>query len=365
MAKLVEATYGDALYELAVSNNITDRLYDEAVVLLDIFDTDSELMAILNHPKIVREDRISIIENSIGKFVSKEMTGFLVTIADKDRCRYIPATLRFFIERIKEYKGIGTAYVTTPYELSDAINNAFVIDSKYYTDYQVMWMRDASDEVIWKIGMSSTSYGGALGKELLSYNNSTYNPRYHFAEAILDLYDENDKRASIFCTPTKDVNGDEVYLITKYPGNTDLDGGDIPRFVNMPKPLRLSEVYLVRAEAYYWLNDDENSQKDLSSVMRKRISGFGSLGVSGDDLLKEIKNERARELYLEGFRLSDLKRWHDPIKRQKQLYSLQGPYNNEMEVKYTDAKYRFTTWPIPKHEIEATNGLVVGNASNN
>jgi hypothetical protein len=228
-----------------------------------------------------------------------------------------------------------------------------------------MWMRDASDEVIWKIGMSSTSYGGALGKELLSYNNSTYNPRYHFAEAILDLYDENDKRASIFCTPTKDVNGDEVYLITKYPGNTDLDGGDIPRFVNMPKPLRLSEVYLVRAEAYYWLNDDENSQKDLSSVMRKRISGFGSLGVSGDDLLKEIKNERARELYLEGFRLSDLKRWHDPIKRQKQLYSLQGPYNNEMEVKYTDAKYRFTTWPIPKHEIEATNGLVVGNASNN
>ena len=54
----------------------------------------------------------------------------------------------------------------------------------------------------------------------------------------------------------------------------------------MPKPLRLSEVYLVRAEAYYWLNDDENSQKDLSSVMRKRISGFGSLGVSGDDLLK-------------------------------------------------------------------------------
>ena len=104
MAKLVEATYGDALYELAVSNNITDRLYDEAVVLLDIFDTDSELMAILNHPKIVREDRISIIENSIGKFVSKEMTGFLVNIADKDRCRYIPATLRLFIERIKEYK---------------------------------------------------------------------------------------------------------------------------------------------------------------------------------------------------------------------------------------------------------------------
>ena len=133
MAKLVEATYGDALYELAVSNNITDRLYDEAVVLLDIFDTDSELMAILNHPKIVRED--TIIENSIGKFVSKEMTGFLVTIADKDRCRYIPATLRFFIERIKEYKGIGTAYVTTPYELSDAMKSKVEKRLLETTDY--------------------------------------------------------------------------------------------------------------------------------------------------------------------------------------------------------------------------------------
>ena len=251
------------------------------------------------------------------------------------------------------------------YELSDAINNAFTIGSNYYTDYQVMWMRDASDEIIWKIGMSANSYGGALGRELLAYNGSTYSPRYHFPNAILDLYEDNDKRAAVFCTAKDDANGDEVNLITKYPGNTDLDGGDTPRFVNMPKPLRLSEVYLVRAEAYYWLNDDENAQKDLSSLMRKRISGFGSVGFTGEDLLKEIKDERARELYMEGFRLSDLKRWHDPVKRKKQLYSLQGPFNNELEVRYTDAKYRFTTWPIPKHEIEATNGLVVGNASNN
>lgn len=250
------------------------------------------------------------------------------------------------------------------YKLSDAINPAFMLGGESLTDYKVMWMRDGSDEIIWKIGMSSNSFGGALGKELLSYNGSTYNPRYHFSEAILDLYEENDQRASVFCSPNEDVNGDQVYLITKYPGNTDLDGGDTRRYVNMPKPLRLSEVYLIRAEAYYWLDDEENAQKDLTSLKRKRIINFGSVGLSGDDLLKEIKNERARELYMEGFRLSDLKRWRDPIKRKKQLYSMQGPLNNELEVKTSDAKYRFTTWPIPKHEIEATNGLVVGNASN-
>lgn len=251
------------------------------------------------------------------------------------------------------------------YELSDAVNKIYTLNSNVYSDYQFLWLKDSSDEIIWKIAMSSTSYGGALGKELLGYNNSAYSPQYHFPEEILKLYDDGDNRASVFAAQTADVNGDKVYMITKYSGNTDLDGGETRKFLNMPKPLRLSEVYLVRAEAYYWLNDDEKSQKDLSSVKRKRITGFGSVGAAGDDLLKEIKKERARELYMEGFRLSDLKRWRDPIKRSAQLYSMEGPLNNKLEVKSTDAKYRFTTWPIPKHEIEATNGLIVGNASNN
>lgn len=250
------------------------------------------------------------------------------------------------------------------YRLSNAIDNAYTIGSKYYTDYQIMWMFDQSDEIIWKIAMTPESYGGALGKSLIGYNGVSYNPQYHFPEAILDLYEDNDRRAAAFCTPTNDVYGDQIYLITKYPGNTDLDGGATPKYVNMPKPLRLSEVYLIRAEAYYWLDDDENAQKDLSTLKRNRISNFGSVSASGDGLLKEIKNERARELYMEGFRLSDLKRWHEPVKREKQQYSIEGPINNQLNVKYTDAKYRFTTWPIPQHEIEATNGLVVGNASN-
>lgn len=250
------------------------------------------------------------------------------------------------------------------FKLSDALTPAFSINGNPYTDYQIMWLRDGSDEIIWKIGMSVNSYGGALGKELLGYNGSAYSPQYHFPEAILKLYEDNDQRTVSFSGKTQDVNGNEVYLITKYPGNTDLDGGDRRKFVNMPKPLRLSEVYLIRAEAHYWLDNDEEAQKDLSTLKRKRIVGFGAVAAVGDDLLQEIKDERARELYLEGFRLSDLKRWRDPIKRTKQRYSTDGPLSNQLEVKYEDSKYRFTTWPIPKHEIEATNGLVVGNKSN-
>lgn len=266
-------------------------------------------------------------------------------------------------EYLKQSVEAATKVIETDaYTLADAV---YTTGGSNYSEYQLMWIQDSSNEIIWKIGMSANSYGGALGKELMGNYTGAFIPQYHFAEDILDLYGDTDRRAATFCSQQEDVNGDQVYIIIKYPGNPIIDGGAKKLWVNMPKPLRLSEVYLVRAEAYYWLGKEEDAQKDLSTLERKRMNGFGTISASGDDLLKEIQDERARELYMEGFRLSDLKRWHKDIKRDKQMYAMDGVNNDELNVKYGDAKYRFTTWPIPKHEIEATNGLVVGNASNN
>ena len=37
MAKLIEATYGDALFELAVQESKVDALFDEARVVIQVF----------------------------------------------------------------------------------------------------------------------------------------------------------------------------------------------------------------------------------------------------------------------------------------------------------------------------------------
>ena len=114
-----------------------------------------------------------------------------------------------------------------------------------------MWRYDEADEIIWKVAMSSDSYGGSLGNVFLNYNGATYNPQYIFSEQILNLYESNDFRTSVFCAQQENSAGNTVYMIVKYPGNPNLDGGLQQNFINMPKPLRLSEVYLIRAEAYY------------------------------------------------------------------------------------------------------------------
>ena len=96
MAKLVAATYGDALFELAVSQNQVDSIYEEALAVLNAFEENEELGKLLNHPKVVKEEKIKVIENVFGQFVSKEITGFLVTIVEKDK--------RFFEKKSRKTK---------------------------------------------------------------------------------------------------------------------------------------------------------------------------------------------------------------------------------------------------------------------
>ncbi len=147
MAKLVSATYGDALFEVAVEQNEVDSLYDEAQAVLESFNDNDDLMEFLNHPKIVKEEKIKTIENIYGRFVSKEMTGFLVTIVEKDRSRDIPAIFGNFMDRVREYKKIGTAYVTTPAELSAAMKQKLMdrlLKTTGYTEFNINYAVDES-----------------------------------------------------------------------------------------------------------------------------------------------------------------------------------------------------------------------------
>ena len=64
---------------------------------------------------------------------------------------------------------------------------------------------------------------------------------------------------------------------------------------------------------------------------------------------------------MEGFRLSDLKRWGKGFERKKQQNTIDGPSNNQLKV--TKDRVEFT-WPIPQHELDATGGVVLPNPSN-
>ena len=120
MAKLVSATYGDALFDVAMEKNTVDVFYEEAKAVYDAIGDNQELIGFLNHPKINKEEKVKTLEDIFSRFVSREMTGFLVTVVNKDRSNELLDILEYFLDKVREYKKIGRAYVTTPMELSDS-----------------------------------------------------------------------------------------------------------------------------------------------------------------------------------------------------------------------------------------------------
>ena len=119
MAKLVSQTYGEALFEVAVEEGTMDSLMEEVQSVLAIFQANEEYVKSLNHPKIPMEEKVSLLETAFKGKVSDQLTGLLTTVVEKGRFSEVEGILGFFVEKVREYKKIGTAYVTSAAPLTD------------------------------------------------------------------------------------------------------------------------------------------------------------------------------------------------------------------------------------------------------
>ena len=106
------------MFELALERNELDSIAEQVVVLTQSFAVNPELLKLLNHPKISKEEKISVIENIFRGRFSDDIVGFLVIITEKDRGAEIGNILNYFRAKVREYKKIGVARVTSAVELS-------------------------------------------------------------------------------------------------------------------------------------------------------------------------------------------------------------------------------------------------------
>ena len=251
-----------------------------------------------------------------------------------------------------------------------------IIDSKMYTlssvnaeysagvsYYDLMWQNDLSTEVIWKIGFTSSNYGGALGSVFFNYDYSSYKPDYVPAQWVLNLYAQTDGRYNTFfrTATTGYSHGLTWPLVYKYWGNQDLYAEAQLLNTSMPKVFRLSEQYLIRAEAYCNLETPDYSKagRDISTLRAARYTSGSSAALNADNAMEVIEEERVKELFMEGFRLQDLKRWGKGFERTPQDQSL----SNGSSLKVTADNPLFV-WPIPQHEIESPGANIKPNESN-
>jgi F-type H+-transporting ATPase subunit delta len=147
MAKQVDITYGNALFEFALEEGRLDDLYEEAQVLVDILRDNEELIRLLNHPHIDKEEKKKIIETAFGGRVSDELTGLMVMLAEKNHSAKLVDVFSYFIRQVKKAKNIGVAGVTSAVVLSDSQKKAIeqrLIETTAYDSMEVDYNVDGS-----------------------------------------------------------------------------------------------------------------------------------------------------------------------------------------------------------------------------
>lgn len=146
MAKLVSATYGEALFELAVEEGREEEFLDEIVQLKTLLAENPDFGKLMNHPKILKENKLEVLREVFEGRISKELLGFLHLIVSKDRYGEIDHILDYFIDEVKKRKGIGIAYVTTATDLSEAKKKEVEEKLLATTAFQKMEMHYQVDE---------------------------------------------------------------------------------------------------------------------------------------------------------------------------------------------------------------------------
>jgi len=214
-------------------------------------------------------------------------------------------------------------------------------------DFPYIWSDEEVGEVIWTVNFETANDGLPYGNIFFAPGNrNVYKP----SAQGLAIYDQaNDVRYdSYFWTvgTLNDVPKTPRLITLKNLGRSEPDG-----VVNW-KVYRTGEMYLIRAEANYRLNNQAAALADLNTLRKNRIFGFTDGTESGTALLDAIMTERRRELYAEGHRFFDLKRTVHVINR--------CPSNagSPSTICSLASNSRAWAWPIPFNETNANPNMI-------
>ncbi len=234
-------------------------------------------------------------------------------------------------------------------------------------DYAAVWTDDEGTELIFvpfgnKTEVSSVPATGSAWLTNDDENTSDFIP----VPEVFTSYTSGDIRRSCFLTVYDfEFEGTTAtgLAFCKFPGNSIFNQGNENPLKNKPKPFRTSELYLIAAEAAAATNQPTVANDYLRELRAARIPGYNGSDYTGDALVSQIRNERAKELIGEGFRMSDLRRWGVGFTRTCNYTTIGLPATlnsfiqpNSLNITYTPDYYMYV-WPIPQAEMDVNPQL--------
>lgn len=239
-----------------------------------------------------------------------------------------------------------------------------VIDSGTYqlysnSEWVDSWTKQFGSESIFELGIVPNE--NDRGNSSLSiyfrkqyYGSSSAGGQYFGSDYFLDRLgqDMDDVRWGVM-GDDREFESEDIHMGAsyKYSGDINLsgDGKSTATAVNI-KVIRLSEMYLIAAEAAFY--SDKDLAADYLNEIRKRAPNLPS-ATAGSITIDMILDEKSKELFTEGQRYFDMLRTGKPI-------TFNDDFNNlpiTKRDKTIDVTFDRIVLPIPKDEINANPDL--------
>lgn len=351
----VMGMYSRVFYQISLANEFIRNAQDEDDAVIQQYHAEARFLRALSHwhaldlygggtPFVTEDDPIGAFEpepidaDGLFDYIESELLALAEDDAmpaprDNDYGRVDQAAVWTLLAKLY----LNAELYTGQAMWSEAVEySERVIDEGGYSlheDYAELFMADngenASDEFIFAIpfdGSTTQSWGGttfiinaAIGGDMDAGDFGAEGwAGNRVTPQLVDKFDEEEDGRAMFFTEgqnreVEDLSSfSEGYAVTKWSNMTSTgESGPIPH-VNTDFPMfRLADVYLIYAEATVrGGGGDENRALELVNEIRERGYGDESGHISAGDLDEElILDERARELYWESHRRTDLNRF--------------------------------------------------------
>lgn len=235
---------------------------------------------------------------------------------NKNSAKALLARVYLYMENWSQANILATEIIESNYSL---ISNA---------DYISSWTRGFTSESIFSIVNNENDNSG--NASLIEYYRR---PRFKSTNSLYNQIENGDIRKILIAAASKNI--------LKYPTT-----GAV-RDNNMPI-IRLSEMYLIKAEALAEMGRDAEARTVVNAIRLRANPGATPYTQSSDALKNIIQEERRKELMFEGHRLFDLTR------RKKSFTAYSDAAGNPIEVKYPN---NLAILPIPQAEIDANTNI--------
>lgn len=121
--EIVADKYSSAMLELAQEQGNLVTTEENLLYVASVLNEQPELVGFINNPIVEADAKISLLGKVFGTAVEKTVLHLMYVMVKRGRYRYLQDTIRAFIKKSREARGILEAIVTVAEPLTDTLRD--------------------------------------------------------------------------------------------------------------------------------------------------------------------------------------------------------------------------------------------------